>query len=139
MALSMLASRVARLDVSGSRAVVFSAVTRNPLVALPLVLARPSAFDLALLVVVTRTLVALVVLVALVRIMPRTAVWHNKNPRLTLIRAWPGAPVRREEVCLFGLSLLGSVVRLRRGNGSVPAGLSLRRRRIPGHHVAGPL
>lgn len=67
----MLAGRAAGLDVPGRRAVVFSGVTRNSLVVLPLVLALPAAFDLAPLVVVTQTLVELVVMVVLVRLVPR--------------------------------------------------------------------
>lgn len=65
------AGRVAGLDVPGRRAVVFSGVTRNSLVVLPLVLALPPAFDLVPLVVVTQTLVELVVMVVFVRLVPR--------------------------------------------------------------------
>ncbi|GED97953.1 arsenic resistance protein [Gordonia crocea] len=64
------AGRVARLDAPGRRSVVFSGVTRNSLVVLPLVLALPSAYDLAPLVVVTQTLVELVVMVTFVRLIP---------------------------------------------------------------------
>lgn len=46
---------------------MFSGVTRNSLVVLPLVLALPTGFGLAPLVVVTQTLVELVVMVVLVR------------------------------------------------------------------------
>jgi len=69
--LGAIASRVARLDVPGRRAIVFSGVTRNSLVVLPLVLALPAEFDLAPLVVVTQTLVELLVMVVLVRQIPR--------------------------------------------------------------------
>ncbi|SIT84049.1 bile acid:sodium symporter [Microbacterium sp. RU33B] len=65
------AGRVVGLDVPARRAVVFSGVTRNSLVVLPLVLALPAAFDLAPLVVVTQTLVELVAMVILVRLLPR--------------------------------------------------------------------
>ncbi len=68
--IGLAAGRLARLDVPGRRAVVFSGVTRNSLVVLPLVLALPAAFDLAPLVVVTQTLVELVVMVLLVRALP---------------------------------------------------------------------
>ncbi|QDQ98787.1 arsenic resistance protein [Tomitella fengzijianii] len=71
VAVGVFASRVARLDVPAGRAVVFSGVTRNSLVVLPLVLALPPAFDLAPLAVVTQTLVELVVMVILVRLVPR--------------------------------------------------------------------
>ena len=69
--LGMLAGRVAGLDVRGTRAIVFSGTTRNSLVVLPLVLALPAAFDLASLVVVTQTLVELILMVLLVRWVPR--------------------------------------------------------------------
>ncbi|WP_105034195.1 bile acid:sodium symporter [Cryobacterium aureum] len=66
-----VAGRIARLDVPGRRAIVFSGVTRNSLVVLPLVLALPAAFDLAPLVVVTQTLVELMIMVVFVRGIPR--------------------------------------------------------------------
>lgn len=69
--IGMLAGRAARLDVPSRRAIVFSGVTRNSLVVLPLVLALPAAFDLAPLVVVTQTLVELIVMVVFVRLIPR--------------------------------------------------------------------
>ncbi|MFT3942980.1 MAG: bile acid:sodium symporter [Ancrocorticia sp.] len=59
------------LDVPGQRAVVFSGVTRNSLVVLPLVLSLPEEYGLAPLVVVTQTLVELVVMVIFVRLVPR--------------------------------------------------------------------
>ncbi|WP_223120318.1 MULTISPECIES: arsenic resistance protein [Tsukamurella] len=65
------AGRIAGLDVPSRRSVVFSGVTRNSLVILPLVLALPGAYDLAPLVVVTQTLVELVVMVLFVRLIPR--------------------------------------------------------------------
>lgn len=66
-----LAGRIAGLDVPSRRAIVFSGVTRNSLVIMPLVLALPAEFALAPLVVVTQTLVELVVMVVLVRALPR--------------------------------------------------------------------
>ena len=65
-ALGAVAGRVARLDVPSRRAVLFSGVTRNSLVVLPLALALPPAFALTPLVVVTQTLIELIVMVALV-------------------------------------------------------------------------
>ncbi|MGF3055355.1 arsenic resistance protein [Microbacterium sp. YY-01] len=65
------AGRAAKLDASGRRAIVFSGATRNSLVILPLVLALPTAFDLASLVVVTQTLIELIVMVIFVRLIPR--------------------------------------------------------------------
>lgn len=63
--------RLARLDVPGQRAAVFSGVTRNSLVVLPLALALPPAFALTPLVVVTQTLVELVIMVIMVSVVPR--------------------------------------------------------------------
>ncbi|WP_022883886.1 arsenic resistance protein [Glaciibacter superstes] len=67
----IIASRVANLDDPARRAIVFSGVTRNSLVVLPLVLALPARFGLAPLAVVTQTLVELIVMVVLVRVIPR--------------------------------------------------------------------
>jgi arsenite transporter len=69
--LGLLAGRVAGLDAAGRRAVVFSGVTRNSLVVLPLALALPASLALAPLVVVTQTLVELLVMVVLVVVVPR--------------------------------------------------------------------
>lgn len=69
--LAELAGSRAQLDIPGQRAVVFTAVTRNSLVVLPLVLALPVAYELSALVVVTQTLVELVVMVVMVRVVPR--------------------------------------------------------------------
>ncbi|MCF8604756.1 arsenic resistance protein [Gordonia sp. HY442] len=63
--------RLAGLDVPGVRSVAFSGVTRNSLVVLPLVLALPAEFGPVPLVVVTQTLVELVVMVVMVRTVPR--------------------------------------------------------------------
>lgn len=69
--LGVVAGWIARLAAPGTRAVVFSGVTRNSLVVLPLVLALPEPFALASLVVVTQTLVELVIMVICVRLVPR--------------------------------------------------------------------
>lgn len=69
--LGALLALAARLDVPGRRAAVFSGVTRNSLVVLPLALALPEAFALTPLVVVTQTMVELLVMVALVSVAPR--------------------------------------------------------------------
>lgn len=69
--LGALLARTGRLDVPGRRAVVFSGVTRNSLVVLPLALALPEPYALAPLVVVTQTLVELLAMVALVTVVPR--------------------------------------------------------------------
>ena len=68
-----IAARAARLDVPGTRAVMFSVSTRNSLVVLPLALALPAALDIAPLAVVTQTMVELVAMVVLVRLVPRVA------------------------------------------------------------------
>lgn len=71
VALGVLAGRVARLDVTGTRAVAFSLATRNSLVVLPLALALPTSLGIAPLAVFTQTLVELVAMVVLVRFVPR--------------------------------------------------------------------
>lgn len=63
--------RVARLPMAARRAVVFSGVTRNSLVVLPLALALPPPFSLTPLVVVTQTLVELAAMVVMVAVIPR--------------------------------------------------------------------
>ncbi|UQU68532.1 hypothetical protein COUCH_15135 [Couchioplanes caeruleus] len=65
-----LASRIARLDVPATRAIMFSVATRNSLVVLPLALALPAALHIAPLAVVTQTLVKLIAMVVLVRVVP---------------------------------------------------------------------
>ena len=78
----LAAGRVARLDVPGTRALVFSGATRNSLVILPLALALPPALELVPLVVVTQTLVELLIMVAFVQLVP---LWvrprSGSNPR----------------------------------------------------------
>ncbi|MFI7538242.1 hypothetical protein [Streptosporangium sp. NPDC049376] len=71
VAVGRLAARTASLDVAATRAVMFSAATRNSLVVLPLALALPAVLDIAPLAVVTQTLVELVAMVVLVRLVPR--------------------------------------------------------------------
>lgn len=66
-----VAGRVSRLDVPGTRAVMFSAATRNSLVVLPLALALPAELGIAALAVVTQTLVELIAMVILVQAVPR--------------------------------------------------------------------
>jgi len=64
-------ARLARLHAPAARALVFSGVTRNSLVVLPLALALPASLALAPLAVVTQTLVELVGMVILVRVLPK--------------------------------------------------------------------
>lgn len=68
-----IVGRAAKLDVSSTRAVMFSAATRNSLVVLPLALALPASMSLAPLAVVTQTLIELIAMVVLVRLVPRLA------------------------------------------------------------------
>ncbi|MUV59545.1 arsenic resistance protein [Halobacterium sp. CBA1126] len=58
------------VDVGEGRALVFTAVTRNSLVVLPLALALPAGYELAPAVVVAQTLVELAGMVALTRVVP---------------------------------------------------------------------
>jgi ACR3 family arsenite efflux pump ArsB len=75
--LGWAAGRVAGLDRPARRAVVFSGVTRNSLVVLPLALALPPTLALTPLVVVTQTLVELIVMVALVAGTARSPMPHR--------------------------------------------------------------
>lgn len=82
LGLGATAGRVAGLGVRERKAVVFSGVTRNSLVVLPLVLALPAGFERVPLVVVTQTLVELVVMVVLVRVMStREGAWRARAGR----------------------------------------------------------
>ena len=76
-----IVTRVSRLDPRRSRAVILSGVTRNSLVMLPIVRAITGE-GLAPAGVVTQTLVELLVLIVLVRVLPRlvpdTAVTENR-------------------------------------------------------------
>ncbi|KIC69675.1 arsenic resistance protein [Kocuria rhizophila] len=69
--LGRAAGSVAGLGAREHRAVIFSGVTRNSLVVLPLALTLPGDTGLAPLAVVTQTLVELLVMVALVAVVPR--------------------------------------------------------------------
>ena len=69
--LGWCAGRVAGLPVAERRAVVFTGVTRNSLVVLPVALAVSGGSALVPLAVVTQTLVELVVMVVLVAAVPR--------------------------------------------------------------------
>jgi len=68
--LGRLAAGALRMDVGESRALVFTSVTRNSLVVLPLALALPAGYGLAPAVVVTQTLVELSGMVVLTRVVP---------------------------------------------------------------------
>lgn len=64
-------ARLAKLDAPASRAVAFSAGTRNSLVVLPLAFAVPNAMPLLPAVIVAQTLVELLGELAYMRILPR--------------------------------------------------------------------
>lgn len=68
--LGRLAAGMLQMDTSESRALVFTSVTRNSLVVLPLALALPTGYELAPAVVVTQTLVELGGMVVLTRVVP---------------------------------------------------------------------
>ncbi|MFP4590725.1 MAG: arsenic resistance protein [Halobacteriales archaeon] len=68
--LGRLAAGLFQMDVGESRALVFTSVTRNSLVVLPLALALPAGYALAPAVVVTQTLVELSGMVVLTRVVP---------------------------------------------------------------------
>jgi ACR3 family arsenite transporter len=68
--LGRLAAGVFGLDLGSSRALVFTSVTRNSLVILPLALALPAGWELTPAVIVTQTLVELVGMVVYTRLVP---------------------------------------------------------------------
>ena len=69
--LGWFAGRLCNLEVPASRAVAFSASTRNSLVVLPLALAVPGALPVLPAIIVTQTLVELVSELIYVRVIPR--------------------------------------------------------------------
>jgi ACR3 family arsenite transporter len=68
--LGRLATGVLRMETGEGRALVFTSVTRDSLVVLPLALALPKGYELAPAIVVTQTLVELSGMVVLIRIVP---------------------------------------------------------------------
>ncbi|MRR56035.1 MAG: arsenic resistance protein [Deltaproteobacteria bacterium] len=69
-----LAARAFHLDAQAGRSLIFSAMTRNSLVVLPLALALPSAWGVTAAVIVTQTLVELVGEVIYIRLVPSVIV-----------------------------------------------------------------
>lgn len=69
--LARLAAGLVGMDAGEARALVFTSVTRNSLVVLPLALALPAGYELAPAVVVTQTLVELTGMVVLMRVVPK--------------------------------------------------------------------
>jgi ACR3 family arsenite transporter len=78
--LGRVAAGLFGLDVGESRALVFTSVTRNSLVILPLALALPPGYELAPAVVVTQTLVELTGMVVLTRMVPAWLVPSAPGP-----------------------------------------------------------
>jgi ACR3 family arsenite efflux pump ArsB len=78
--LGRLAAGLFGMDVGEARALVFTSVTRNSLVVLPLALALPTGYELAPAVVVTQTLVELTGIVALTRVVPSWLLPDSPNP-----------------------------------------------------------
>jgi predicted Na+-dependent transporter len=64
-------ARIFRLDAPASRAVAFSAGTRNSLVVLPLALAVPGAIPMLPAIIVMQTMVELVCELIYIRMIPR--------------------------------------------------------------------
>jgi len=81
--LGRFAADLLGMDVGTSRALVFTSVTRNSLVVLPLALALPTGYALAPAVVVTQTLVELTGMVVLTRVVPAwlVSVPDDRPPR----------------------------------------------------------
>lgn len=78
--LARVAAGLFRMDVEEGRALVFTSVTRNSLVVLPLALALPAGYRLAPAVVVTQTLVELTGMVVLTRVVPRWLLPESPSP-----------------------------------------------------------
>jgi ACR3 family arsenite efflux pump ArsB len=69
--LGALVGRLLRFPAGDGRALLFSGITRNSLVVLPVALALGPAYAAAPVVVVTQTLVEVVGMVVAVRVVPR--------------------------------------------------------------------
>ncbi|QLH84628.1 arsenic resistance protein [Halosimplex pelagicum] len=78
--LARVAAGLLGMAVGEGRALVFTSVTRNSLVVLPLALALPAGYELAPAVVVTQTLVELCGMVALTRVVPGWLVADGSAP-----------------------------------------------------------
>jgi ACR3 family arsenite efflux pump ArsB len=86
--LGRLAAGAFRMSVGNARALVFTSVTRNSLVVLPLALALPAGYELAPAVVVTQTMVELAGMVVLTRVVPD---WLVRTPPSSIPFADPGS------------------------------------------------
>lgn len=83
--LGRLAAGLFHMGVGESRALVFTSVTRNSLVVLPLALALPAGYELVPAVVVTQTLVELTGMVVLTRVVPAWLLPEPPTP-ISLLR-----------------------------------------------------
>lgn len=77
-AVGTLVAKLSTSDIAAGRALIFSGITRNSLVVLPLALALPAQYDLAPTVVVTQTLVELLCMLILMRLVPK--ILREPNP-----------------------------------------------------------
>ncbi len=82
--LGRLAAGLLGMGVGESRSLVFTSVTRNSLVVLPLALALPSGYSLAPAIVVTQTLVELSGMVILTRVVPSKLVPDTAGQSLSV-------------------------------------------------------
>lgn len=71
LGLGWVCSKAFGLEITTGRALLFSGLTRNSLVVLPLALALPASLSIAPAVVVTQTLVELILMVLLIKLVPR--------------------------------------------------------------------
>ena len=78
--LKRLTAGLFRMNVGEARALVFTSVTRNSLVILPLALALPVGYGLAPAVIVTQTLVELSGMVVLTHVVPTWLVSEPPQP-----------------------------------------------------------
>lgn len=82
--LGRLVAGLLGMDADQSHALIFTSVTRNSLVILPLALALPSGYELAPAVVVTQTLVELTEMVVLTRLVAGWLVPESSDRLLSL-------------------------------------------------------
>ncbi|WP_135821133.1 arsenic resistance protein [Halostella litorea] len=85
--LARMAAGLLGMGAGESRALVFTSVTRNSLVVLPLALALPAGYELAPTVVVTQTLVELSGMVVLTRAVPAWLVPAAPTPLFEALRS----------------------------------------------------
>ena len=79
-ALGLALARLLGLESGSARALVFSMGTRNSFVVLPIALALPAGFEIAVVVVVLQSLVELFGMVAYLRVVPRLTPTSDRSP-----------------------------------------------------------